>query len=183
MNKFLKPLFKILERFQRLLISITFGNTRIRLLRLAGMKIGKKCIIHTRYFSTEPYLIDIGDRVAIADGVRFLTHDGAVWLIREEHQNIDIFGKIKVGDNTFIGVNTLILPNTEIGRNCIIGSGSVVRGKIPENTVAFGNPAKVAFKTSVLKAMMLNNKNAFKETKGMHYFKKKKFLLKHLKDA
>ncbi len=38
-----------------------------------GAKIGKECSIRTKYFSSEPYLIEIGNHVQITDGVRFFT--------------------------------------------------------------------------------------------------------------
>jgi hypothetical protein len=53
------------------------------------------CLINNVNFSTEPYLIEIGDHVAIAAGTDFITHDGAIWCFREELQNADVFGKIK----------------------------------------------------------------------------------------
>lgn len=179
----MNSIINYLQKIKRGLVIITPGKLRIRLLRSIGVKIGSKCIIHTHFFSTEPYLVEIGNHCAIASGVRFLTHDGGVWIMRDEYPRMDIFGKIKVGDNTFIGVNTLILPNSEIGSNCVIGSGSVVRGKIPDNSVAFGNPAKVVFKTSILKMMMKNNPNAFMDTKGMNYFKKRDYILKKYQET
>lgn len=50
-----------------------------------------------------------------------------------------------VGDNTVIGMGSIILSGAKIGKNCIIGAGSLVTGKmnIPDNSLAFGNPAKV----------------------------------------
>lgn len=50
---------------------------------------------------------------------------------------------ITIGENVFIGCNSLILKGAEIGDNTTIGAGSVVTGKIPANCVAAGNPAKV----------------------------------------
>ena len=52
-------------------------------------------------------------------------------------------GKISIGNNCFIGYNTVILKNTEIGDNCIIGARSVVKGNIPSGTVWAGVPAKM----------------------------------------
>lgn len=54
-----------------------------------------------------------------------------------------MIGRISIGENSFIGCRCLILPNTEIGKNCIIGAGSVVKGRIPDNSVVVGNPAKI----------------------------------------
>ena len=103
-------------------------------------------------FSTEPYLIEIGDNVRIASGTIFLTHDGAVNCFRGEI-NGGIFGRIKVGNNVFIGTKSIILLNTTIGNNCIIGAGSVVRGHFPDDSVIVGNPAKIIMKTNVQKIL------------------------------
>ena len=146
------------------------------------MKIGKNCSINSNNFSTEPYLIELGDHVAIAGGTSFVTHDGAAWILREEIAEIDVFGEIKIGDNTFVGSNSLILPGTRIGSNCVIGAGSVVRGIIPDDSVVMGNPGKVVFKTSLLKKLLLSNKHKLM-TKKLGYLAKKSALLKHFNKA
>ncbi len=132
---------------------------RLEKARSWGVKIGKDCLIFSMEFSTEPYLIEIGDHVVISSGTQFITHDGSVWLLRDSYPDIGVFGKIKVGSNTFIGINCIILPNTEIGSNCILGAGAVVRGKIPDDSVVLGNPAKVVMKTSMMQKFLLSNKN------------------------
>lgn len=50
-----------------------------------------------------------------------------------------------IGDNTVIGMGSIVLNGAVIGNNCIIGAGSLVTGKmrIPDNALAFGNPAKI----------------------------------------
>jgi len=50
---------------------------------------------------------------------------------------------IKIGNNVWIGANSVILDGVEIGNGSIIGAGSIVTKSIPENCVAYGNPAKV----------------------------------------
>ena len=50
---------------------------------------------------------------------------------------------VTIGDNVWIGGNSVINPGVTIGNNCVIGSGSVVVNDIPENSIAVGNPAKV----------------------------------------
>lgn len=49
-----------------------------------------------------------------------------------------------VGDNTVIGMGAILLNGAVIGKNCIIGAGALVTQgtHIPDNTIAFGNPAK-----------------------------------------
>jgi acetyltransferase-like isoleucine patch superfamily enzyme len=71
-----------------------------------------------------------------------MTHDGSAWLMRGEHPKRQVLGTITVGDNTFIGENSLILCGTSIGSNCIIGAGAVVRGGIPANALVIGNPVQ-----------------------------------------
>lgn len=50
-----------------------------------------------------------------------------------------------IGHNTVIGMGCIILSGAAVGSNCIIGAASLVTGKmrIPDNTLAFGNPAKI----------------------------------------
>jgi acetyltransferase-like isoleucine patch superfamily enzyme len=92
--------------------------------------------------------ITLGDRLVVSMNVHFLTHDysytTALISINEKPQtDIGILREIVVGNNVFIGMNSIILPGTKIGNNVIIGAGSVVRGTIPNYSVAAGNPATV----------------------------------------
>jgi acetyltransferase-like isoleucine patch superfamily enzyme len=150
----LKGFFK---RLMLLLLKKASNNVKIKYLRKQGMKIGEHCLINTVAFSTEPYLIEIGDHVAVANGTEIITHDGAIWCFRDELNHADVFGKIKIGNNVFIGNNCTILPNTVIGNNSIIGAGSVVRGKFPDNSVIFGNPAKVVLNMTMQRFLYLQN--------------------------
>lgn len=50
---------------------------------------------------------------------------------------------ITVGNNVWIGGNTVVCPGVHIGNNVVIGAGSVVTKDIPDNVVAAGNPARV----------------------------------------
>jgi acetyltransferase-like isoleucine patch superfamily enzyme len=156
----------LLESIQRMLLMKAGHEQRIKYLRKQGVKIGQNCHIETLNFSTEPYLIEIGDHVAIAAGTQFITHDGAVWCFQKELDG-GIFGRIKIGNNVFIGNQCIILPNTIIGDNCIIGVGSVVRGQIPENSVLIGNPAKVVLKMNAQK-MFYRNSPGFLKTKNLN---------------
>jgi len=168
----------IFQRISLALLAKTGSKRRVRYWRRRGMKIGNGCYINNVNFSTEPYLIEIGDHVAIAAGTDFITHDGAIWCFREEIRDADVFGTIKIGNNVFIGNNCTILPNTIVGDNCIIGAGSIVRGQFPENSVIVGNPAKVVFSMSMQKMMYLQNPN-FLKTRGMSYKEKTKAIKKH----
>jgi acetyltransferase-like isoleucine patch superfamily enzyme len=50
---------------------------------------------------------------------------------------------VEIGDDVFIGTQTIILKGTRIGNGSIIGAGSVVAGDIPPGAVAAGNPAQI----------------------------------------
>jgi len=127
-------------------------ETRNNYLRKKGVKIGKNCKVHTVSFSTEPYLVEIGDNARITSGTEFITHDGGVTIFHGEIGG-GVFGRIKIGNDVFIGTNCIILYNTTIGNNCIVGAGSVVRGQFPDGSVIVGNPAKVIMRTSVQKLL------------------------------
>lgn len=51
--------------------------------------------------------------------------------------------KIMIGNDVWVGGNTVINPGVSIGDNVVIGSGSVVTKNIPSGVVAAGNPCKV----------------------------------------
>jgi len=111
--------------------------------RFHKVKFGKNVsIIGSPRWASESYLISIGDDVTIGQNSVFHTHDGGVRVFRKDVPGINVFGKITVGNNVFIGSDTIILPNVSIGNNVVIGSGSVVSKSIPDNVVAAGVPAK-----------------------------------------
>ena len=132
---------------------------RIKELRSRGVRIGKSCRIYATEFSTDPYLIDIGDNVAIAGGAKFLTHNGLASMIRHKHPGIQVFGRIRIGSRSFIGQDAIVLPGTEIGQDCIIGAGAVVSGKIPDDSLVIGNPAKMIGKATDVLAKLETNPN------------------------
>jgi acetyltransferase-like isoleucine patch superfamily enzyme len=97
-------------------------------------------------FSTEPYLITIGNHVSMTYP-RFITHDGAVWVFRDEYRDIELFGPIVVGNNVFIGYGATILPGAVVGDNSIVAAGALVKGAFPAGVVIGGVPAKVICST------------------------------------
>lgn len=110
--------------------------------RRIGVRMGSGCRLIKVDFSSEPYLITLGDRVS-ATKARFETHDGGVWVLRDRNPGIDIVKPITVGSNVFIGYGAIILPGVTIGDNVVIGAGAIVSRDIPSNSVAVGIPARV----------------------------------------
>jgi acetyltransferase-like isoleucine patch superfamily enzyme len=111
-------------------------------LRRQGSQIGEGCFIVPTSLGTEPYLVKIGNHVAIAYGVTFSTHDGAAWIFRDQVPDTQVFGPIVIEDNCIIGSNAILLPNIRIGRNSVVGAGSVVISDVPPNSVVVGVPAR-----------------------------------------
>ena len=117
-------------------------------LKLQGIKIGKNCRFYRpssmNIDITRPIMLEIGSYVKITSGVVILAHDYSRSVLRRAYG--EIVGEARttiIGDNVFIGMNTVILNGSHIGDNVIIGAGSIVSGDIPDNTVIGGNPAKV----------------------------------------
>lgn len=107
--------------------------------RYIGVKIGTNCRINTKHFGTEPFLVEIGDNVTIASDVKLITHDGSGRLFEKVFR----YRKIIIGNNVFVGMNSILLLGVEVGDNVLIGAGSVVTKSIPPNSVVAGNPAKI----------------------------------------
>jgi acetyltransferase-like isoleucine patch superfamily enzyme len=108
-------------------------------------------------FGTEPFLVELGDDVTLAEGVTFHTHDGGVWVFRKEYPGINIYKPIKIGNNVFIGAYANILPGVTIGDNVIIGACSVVTHNVPPNSVYGGVPAKLIKSLDDYKKKALEN--------------------------
>ena len=69
------------------------------------------------------------------------------------------FGKeIKIGNNVWIGGNTVITPGVKIGDNVIIGAASVVTKDIEDNVIAVGNPCKILRKITEKDKIYWNKK-------------------------
>lgn len=106
-----------------------------------GMKVGKNFgrLNGVILDPSHCWLIEIGDNVTLAPRVHILCHDAST----KQFLNYTKIGKVKIGDNVFIGAESVVLPNVRIGDNVIIGANSTVTKDIPDGVVAAGNPAKV----------------------------------------
>ncbi|MCW2119486.1 sugar O-acetyltransferase [Flavobacterium sp. 7A] len=98
------------------------------------------------YFNVNCVVLDcapitIGSNVFFAPGVHLYTATHPLdAILRRTHESAL---PITIGDDCWIGGNSVICPGITIGKGCVIGAGSVVTKDIPENTLAVGNPAKV----------------------------------------
>lgn len=86
--------------------------------------------------------IFIGDYVMIGPNVTIATAGHPIDpTLRKKVTQFNI--PVNIGNNVWIGANSVILPGVTIGENTVIGAGSVVTKNIPENVVAVGNPCRV----------------------------------------
>lgn len=110
-----------------------------------GMKVGKN-FGRLQGVILDPshcWLIEIGDNVTMAPRVHVLCHDASTKV----HLNYTKIGKVKIGNNVFIGAESVIMPNVTLGDNVIVGANSTVTKSVPKNCVVAGNPAKMIAKT------------------------------------
>jgi acetyltransferase-like isoleucine patch superfamily enzyme len=136
----------MLRLISGLLRRYRFRRDPIGYARSIGVRVGLGCRFYGAdigMFGSDPYLITIGDNVHITKGVLFVTHDGATLILRKEVPDLEVTAPISIGNDVYIGVNSIILAGVTIGDRCIIGAGSVVTKSISGNSVAVGVPAKV----------------------------------------
>lgn len=90
--------------------------------------------------------IRFGDNCMIGANCKIIDNDFHPLDINKRLANkpSDICKKpIKIGNNCFLGMNSIILKGTILGNNCVVGAGSVVSGSFPDNVIIAGNPAKI----------------------------------------
>lgn len=106
-----------------------------------GMKVGKNFgrLNGVILDPSHCWLIEIGDNVTLAPRVHILCHDAST----KQFLNYTKIGRVTIGDNVFIGADSVVLPGVTIGSNVIIGANSTVTHDIPAGSVAVGSPARV----------------------------------------
>lgn len=92
--------------------------------------------------------VTLGDRCVISKGVRLLTHDFSMDRLAERRlgrsdEELVRLAPVEIGDQAFIGIDSIILPGVTVGAGAIVGAGSVVTKDVPPDTIVAGNPAIV----------------------------------------
>ena len=127
----------MLGLYQRCIIVSRYGGKII---------IGEKCgISGSTIYSTDK--IEIGNYTLIGANCKIVDNDFHPLDRNKRHESLDreftLHKPIKIGDDCFIGMNSIILKGTKLGDNVIVGAGSVVCGEFPSNVVIAGNPARI----------------------------------------
>ncbi len=126
----------------------TSSSDYVAYLRSLGMTIGDNTVIYSPNYcvidQTRPWMIEIGNNVSITTGVTILTH-GYDWSVFKGMYGdvLGSAGRVKIGDNVFIGMNSTILKGVTIGDNVVIGANSLINKDVPSNSVVVGNPQRV----------------------------------------
>ena len=129
-----------MSRLKSKVLSIISSTTNIEKAKANGLCIGTNVFVGSGTFidPSHCFLITIGNNVTLSSKVHILAHDASTKV----HLGYTKVGRVKIGNNVFVGACSIILPGISIGDNSIIGGGSVVTKNIPSNEVWAGNPAK-----------------------------------------
>lgn len=141
--------------------------------RHLGVNIGENCLIATRNWSSEPYLVTIGNNVAITASVSIHTHGGGR-IARLQIPDFDYFGKVVIKDNSYIGYGAQIMAGVTIGEGVLVAAGSIVTKSVPDHYVVAGNPARIICSTQ---EFIEKNKKYNVHCKHMSAKEKKEYLL------
>lgn len=85
------------------------------------------------------WLITIGNNVTMAPRVHILCHDAST----KQFLNYTKIGRVTIGNDVFIGAESVVLPGVTIGNNVIVGANSTVTHDVPDGVVVAGSPARV----------------------------------------
>lgn len=108
------------------------------------ISIGDRCLFGQGSGIVGHLSIEIGDDVWTGHHVYITDQNhGYEDLDRPISVQLQPERPVRIGDGSWLGHGTVVLPGASIGRHVVIGANSVVRGEIPDFTVAAGNPAKV----------------------------------------
>lgn len=147
-------------------------------LRRKGINLGENVKFYSPWTINidlqRPWMIEIGSNVHITSGCRILQH-GYDWAIIQKKYGevLGSGGKVKIGNNVFIGVETTILKGVTIGDNIIIGAKSLVNKDCIKPGVYAGNPIK--FIMSLDDYYLKRKDKQFEEAKEIYIEYKKKY--------
>jgi acetyltransferase-like isoleucine patch superfamily enzyme len=86
--------------------------------------------------------LKIGSNCSISAGVQIYSHDTVNWAISGGITEYE-YSETEIGDNCYIGPNTIIQKGIKIGNGVIIGANSFVNKDIPANSKAYGTPIQI----------------------------------------
>lgn len=107
-----------------------------------NIEVGKNFFANYNCTIIDVAKVSIGDNCQMAPNVAIYTAGHPLHPV--SRNSLYEYGVgVSIGDNVWIGGNTVILPGVHIGNNVVIGAGSVVTKDIPDWSLAAGNPCRV----------------------------------------
>ncbi len=107
-----------------------------------NIEVGKNFFANYNCTMLDVAKITIGENCFMASNVAIYTAGHPIHP--DSRNSMYEYGiPVTIGDNVWIGGNTVICPGVTIGSNCVVGAGSVVTKDIPDWSVAAGNPCRV----------------------------------------
>ena len=130
--------------YKKRVLKMSNMDIKIAEWKKAGVTIGENCRLYCdRPIDRDAFLLTIGNNVTVSGGTVFLCHDNSAAKV-SNNKFTDIFGKITIGNNCFIGNKTIVLPGVTLADNTIVGAGSVVTHSfLKEGCIIAGNPARI----------------------------------------
>ena len=110
-------------------------GAKIRVRKDAVCIIGNNSSVNSNNMIVCHERIEIGDDVQLSPNVQIYDHDHDFRTDGGVKAGKYKTSSVKIGNNVWIGANTIILRGTEIGDNCVIGAGCVVKGKYEADSV------------------------------------------------
>lgn len=110
---------------------------------LGDVQVGNKTWIGPSVVLDGSGGLEIGSFCSISSGVQIYSHDSVKWAISGGAAPYE-YARTTIGNNCYIGPNTIIAKGVSIGDGCIIGASSLVLNSIPAGCKAFGSPCRVA---------------------------------------
>lgn len=90
--------------------------------------------------------LEIGAHCSISAGVQVYSHDSVKWASTGGSSAYE-YAKTRIGDNCYIGPNTIVAKGVTIGDGCVIGANSLVLTDIPSHSKAVGSPCRIIGRT------------------------------------